>query len=181
MAISLIPDNKQFKKSYSQSFVQTFALGKGTVLGIAVLILLIAIYFGTLFWVNSIQNNIEEKKTQKEAILSLSRASEVTETKIFASRVRALKTIVEEHTEASKLLEEFDQSTHSAVVLTSFELDLENDTLAVEGTTANFEVLGEQFMLWKNESDFVHDVSLESFKKNNEGRIEFSAVLFLTK
>lgn len=181
MAISLIPDNQQFKKSYSQSFIQTFALGKGTVFEIAILILLIAIYFGTLFWVSSIQNNIEEKKIQKEAILSLTRAEQVTETKIFASRVRALKIVVEEHIEASELLGEFDQSAHLAVVFTSFELDLENNTLAVEGLTANFEILGEQFMLWKKKSDFVHDVSLESFDKNNEGRIEFSAILKLAK
>ena len=51
--------------------------------------------------------------------------------------------------------------------------------LILEGVVPNFEMLGQQFVIWNEKSEFVKTIDLRSFDKNNAGQIEFSATLIV--
>lgn len=178
MAVSLIPGKrKEFNPLSVARFSFSFQSAKGIIAGGLVLLLTIVVFGLTVLWVYKIQGEMSDVQNQREVFAELSRAQELSEIKIFARRARAVKGVVENHNRFSQLFKELERNTHERVALLSFDLVADEKNIQLTGITPNFESLGEQFVIWRDDADFVRSVKLDTFEKNSTGQIFFSATI----
>ena len=178
MTTSLIPGKrKEFKPISIARFSFSFRFTGGIIAGGLILLLTIVAFGSTALWVYRIQGEIGDIKNKKELLIESSLAQELSELKIFARRARAVEGVVVNHNRFSQLFEELERNTHKLVALLSFELVADQNSIQLRGTTPNFESLGEQFVIWRDDADFVKSVQLDSFEKNSTGQISFSATI----
>lgn len=178
MTTSLIPGKrKQFKPLSVARFNFSFRPTGGIIAGGLVLLLTVVVFGLTAFWVHRIQGEVSYVQNQREVLVEFSDAQELSELKIFARRARAVEGVVKNHNRFSQLFEELERNTHKSVALLSFGLTAEENIIHLKGITLNFESLGEQFVIWRDDADFVKSVQLDSFKKNSTGQISFSATI----
>lgn len=172
MAISLIPNKK--KKGVA---VSTLTEAKSYIVdflpALAVLGIVVAIYIGTSIWYSGLQAQYDEIETEKSSLLNITKNSQTPELQSFVSRARALKSVIDNHVFSSEVFKPFEESVHPQVIITSMELSVVNKKMSLQGKAPDFETLGEQFLIWKDESIVFNEVTLISFERGEEGVVEF--------
>ncbi|OGZ62828.1 MAG: hypothetical protein A3H51_01405 [Candidatus Spechtbacteria bacterium RIFCSPLOWO2_02_FULL_38_8] len=142
-----------------------------------IFIFLFILLIGSFIWKNILENKVVEMQGEKEILLELVENSRTKAVVGFARRVQNLDKIIDRRQLSSKLFSVFEASIHNNTFLTKFNLDTNTKVLLLEGVAPNFEILGQQFVIWNEKSDFIKAVDLRSFNKNSAGQIEFSASL----
>lgn len=176
MAITLIP----YKRRRGQGFPELkrlFSSYRQFVPAVAVLVVVAVLYFGANIFHASLSSQIEELTQDKEALLAVVGGEQIEEVQIFAQRVVALESIIFDHTKITRLFSEIENSIHNGVTISRLDVNIENNTAAVSGVAPTFEVLGEQYNIWRNSSSYVRSVDLDTFAKTSEGQIDFSAFI----
>lgn len=174
---SLIP-GKQRTRHFSPAGLLKFLKPSGdTRTSIIVVAVVLALYGGTIGAIRVFDTQILKVQEEKNAVFEGVRTSEVEKTTIFAARVRALKGIVDAHRSSAPLFMNIEQTMHPSVVLSTIDFDEETGVLALQGAAANFDILGSQFVLWRDGTDFVKDATLESFSRISDGTVVFAIVL----
>lgn len=177
MPTSLIPGKKKDRRFTVTSFGSLAHLNKGIVVGAFFLVVVAVAYAGTMAWISVLQNEIDQVSGEKDTLLALTRVDEVSEIRSFARLIRALDSVIDNHVRLSHLFGAIEENAHERVVFTSFEFGTEKQKLEIAGSVPDFESLGEQFVLWRDDVSLVKDVELEQFEKSSEGIIFFRANL----
>lgn len=180
MAESLIPYTKTSKR---RPLSIKGILPSGVKLGPSVIFVLIIffIYIGTFAWRIILEKKLDKLTAESNMLLASLQSKEAKELQSLASTTNIISEAIEQHIYPSQIFEPFEKLSHTNVALNSFNWSLEKSIIKVEGFTSTFETLGQQFLLWKNDIDFVEDIELDSFDKNVEGQISFSATIQVKK
>ena len=142
---------------------------------------LIIFYIALVIWEGGIQGVIESTVEEKNALLSTTRTNKVTSTREFARRARAIDGVVSAHNLPSQLLPLIEESSHNRIIFKSFHFDIDTQTLEIQGVAPTFEVMGEQFVIWKNAAVFAEKVFLDDFSPQTTGQISFTATLQIAR
>jgi hypothetical protein len=136
-----------------------------------------ALSFGMGWWEGWAQEEAAKAVAEQDAIIANLEQSDLEGAKDFAAQVRGVQRILRSHIAPSELMGPFEESIHQEVVLTSFDLDVPTRQLRVAGTTPTLAVMGEQFVLWRDESPFVETATLEQFSPTPESQVLFSIII----
>src|SRR3989338_2354375 len=142
-----------------------------------IFVFLLILFAGSIIWKNQLEKKVVNIQGEKDVLLELVENSRTKVVADFARRVQELDKIIDKRQLTSKLFSAFEASIHSNTVLEKFNIDTNTKVLILEGVVPNFEMLGQQFVIWNEKSEFVKTIDLRSFDKNNVGQIEFSATL----
>jgi len=142
---------------------------------ILVFAFLVVVYLGSFAWRKQLERQNLDIQTQKETILALSNTPSTRTVRSFARRVQNLEKIIDNRKLPSVLFSEFENSIHNNTLVRRFTLNANTSVLTLDGAVPNFEILGQQFVIWNERSDFVATVELKNFAKTSEGQIDFSA------
>lgn len=179
MAVSLIPYGKKRGASDNINVRAIIFKYKYLVPVTFVFLFLVTLYVGSEIWVINLENKVVDIQTQKTILVKVAEDTQTNEVKLFAQKTKALKSILENRELPSQLFSLFEASIHSSTVLDSFNLTTETQKLELSGVVPTFEILGQQFVIWNEESEFVKDVDLTSFKKSSTGTIDFDAFIII--
>ncbi|MDX1535586.1 MAG: hypothetical protein R3346_02405 [Candidatus Spechtbacterales bacterium] len=173
---SLIPYKK--KRSTPLSKAKDFLIEHKEFAPSLVLVIVFLITYGALaIWHNQLNGTLEEIENESRTIISGRKLSQIENIENFAEQTRVLGGIIDEQIRVSKLFPEFEKSIHRQTQIKSLRLDVDNRALEVSGITGSLEILGQQFLVWRNESLYINDVELSSFLRTENGEVEFSAKL----
>lgn len=177
MAIALIPTTRKperFTRKNLQRFLREY---RGLIFSGFVAAVLLIFYVALLVWAGSLGESLEKISADKSSILAGTRTEKVVATQEFARRTRAVQGLISAHKMPSRLMPLIEEATHRSVVLTALHFDVDTAVLELLGESLSFEVLAEQFVIWKNEAAFVRTASLDDFQQTSAGKINFTATL----
>lgn len=177
MAVLLIPTTQRPKRTLRRRVRQLLHEYRGFVFIFLVAAVLIVFYLALLIWADALGSSVENIKVQKASLLANVQTQAVTNTREFARRARAVQGVVGAHKLPSQLLFLIEEATHKSVILRALHFDVDTATLELQGIAPSFEILGEQFVIWKNAAVFAQDVSLDDFKYITTGQITFTATM----
>ncbi|MEX0877649.1 MAG: hypothetical protein WDZ40_02155 [Candidatus Spechtbacterales bacterium] len=141
---------------------------------LVVLGIVIGIYIGTSIWFNGLISEYDSLQAQKTSLENEIKRAQTPEFGSLVSRARALENVISNHVVSSKVFRPVEGSIHSQIFITSMELSVSDSVLSVSGNAPDFESLGEQFVIWKDESIMFKDVQLTSFSRDEDGIVVFS-------
>jgi len=179
MAVSLIPYNKKQRGSDDINIRAVIFKYKYLVPVSFAFLFLVLLYVGSEIWVINLENKVADVQIQKTILVKVAEDTQTDEVKVFAQKTKALQNILKNRGLPSQLFSLFEASVHASAVLDGFNLTTETQKLELSGIVPTFEILGQQFVIWNEESEFVKDVGLTSFKKNSAGAIEFDAFIII--
>jgi len=181
MPVSLIPHGKN-EKPDSYINIRVLLGEYKYLLPVAIIFSLLLIFYVVgSFWVGSLDTKIINLQNEKEILLNAAEDEQSNEVKQFAKRTRALQELLDTRSLSHSLFSEFEASIHLKTILTDFELDTDTGSLFFKGSVPNFEILGQQFVIWNERAQFVKSVDLKSFNKNSGGQIEFEVDLVVKR
>lgn len=181
MPVSLIPQGKN-QKPDSYINIRMLLSEYRYLLPVAVIFLLLLIFYvGGIFWVESLEKQITNLQNEKVILLSAAEDEQSNEIKQFAKRTRALQNLLDVRSLSYNLFSELEASIHLNTILTDFKLDADTGSLVLRGSVPNFEILGQQFVIWNEHAQFVKGVDLKSFNKNSAGQVEFEVDLVVKR
>jgi Tfp pilus assembly protein PilN len=147
-------------------------------------VLILVFLIGTFFYLqyqnsllkeknNSLQNQINELdvKIKKELKGEVFKISE---------KIKDFSQILKEHKIISNFFEFLKSISHPRVQFTSLNLNAKNYEVTLRGITENFQVLGEQLLVFK-ENENIKNLKVFNISLNKEGKVEFSLSFNLTK
>jgi len=108
-----------------------------------------------------------EKLTLKREVLS------------YQEKIDNFSFLIDQQKKNSKFFEAFEKIIHPQVWFSEFSLDSKEKTVTLSGHAQNFEALGQQLLIIKNEYDWIKNFSLKAISINKEGKIDFNLNLFL--
>lgn len=143
---------------------------------IVIVLIFFAVYAVVYFWEANLLSQLEDVQAENQELASSSSRRNLEDVEVFAARTRMVGAAIDEQHHASKIFSEFQATAHKQIVLRSFDLNVASAQLTVSGLTESFETLGQQFLLWKNDSLYITDVEISSFQRiPDSSRIDFSA------
>ena len=158
------------KTPFSVSFLFYFA------------ILLVIISIGGFFFLESqISSLKEEKEELGRQIVELEGEEEKKleeEILSFGEKIKVFKEIFANHKISSNFLFLLEDSCHQKVQLTSLNLAAENGLVSLQGKTESFQILGEQFLIFR-ENEKMENPILSNISLDREGKINFNLTFSL--
>ncbi|MDX1607604.1 MAG: hypothetical protein R3251_00125 [Candidatus Spechtbacterales bacterium] len=177
MAISLIPTKKR-RGPASGLFDDLRTYAKDFLPGFAVIAVVFVIYLVTSLWFNDINNEYNELQNEKDKLFEQLKAGAASsQAEELVSRARAIEKIISNHTLSSKAFGPFEESAHPEIRVTDMSFNISAGELSLIGTAPNLEALGEQFIIWRDETLYLNDADLGNFLKDEEGIVNFNATL----
>lgn len=145
-----------------------------------VIILILFFAYGALaIWEARLSSELETIRENNEILISGSKVRQSNEVKDFALKTRLLGELMDSQRQSTDLFSEFEGSTHKQINISSFNLDTKKNTLSLVGSTQSLEALGQQLIIWSNDSLYINKATIESFARREGGIIDFSAELEL--
>lgn len=144
-----------------------------------VIILLWSLTFALSWWQNWAQKEAALAVQEQETIISNLEQSDLEGAKDFAAQVRGVQRILRSHIVPSEVLEPFEKNMHSGVLITSFDLDVPTRQLRISASAPTLNVMGEQFVLWRDEAAFVESATLDQFSTTTENQVVFSVIIIV--
>jgi len=143
-----------------------------------ILILSVVIYFmlGN-FLKNSSQtrdllkNEAERKKTEEEQKLEDMVIG-------YQRKIEEFSKLIENYQQTSNIFDFLQKFSHPKVWFSKLEVSRGENQLLLGGSTENFEVLGQQFLIFKN-NPLIKNISLANISITKDGKIEFNLRLRL--
>ena len=179
MAISLIPHGRGQQTQEGINISRIMQKYKYLSPVLVVFVFFVFLYAGSELWIKSLEKRIVDLQGKKDVLLELAENTQTTEIKVFAKKTQVLKGILDARDFPSKLFPVFEASIHPNTVLEELNFVSGTRTAELKGVVPTFEILGQQFVIWHEKSEFVQSVDLTSFDKNTTGQIEFSAFLVI--
>ncbi|MEX2008170.1 MAG: hypothetical protein WD850_01630 [Candidatus Spechtbacterales bacterium] len=179
---SLIPNSR--KRSALERFGLDALLGgvridRNMTMALSILAAVALVYVGVLGIGFFLERSINTMNAQKQEVLeTLPATDELAE---FAPRAQAIQEVIATRPIFSTFADHFAAATHPNVQITHFALAQENTAylVEIEGRAGSFETVGQQFVLWRDGTDFVSQAQLGEFTRTADGAVQFSATLTL--
>jgi len=144
-------------------------------------IILFLIIIG-IFIINNYINNFQTALKELESFLVQIRTPEnialESEIRDYERKIKDFTPLLKEHLETSNIFNFLQKDCHPKVWFQQFSLDSRQNKVNVSGKTQNFETLGQQILIFKDDK-FVEDVKLEKVSLGKEGKIDFSLSISL--
>jgi Tfp pilus assembly protein PilN len=164
MAIEIVP-----KRVAQDSLVERIFL----YLSVVLLLVSIVGYLSTEYYF--IKKAKEESQRLDEA-LSQAKTDErkKLENELLAlkERIDIFSSLVEKHKRNSKVFYFIEDVTHRQVFFSKIGLDFQGDNINLSGETENFQILGEQLIIFKN-TEFIRTVRLIDVELTRDGKVTF--------
>ena len=168
MAIEIIPKKIETKLPTLLNILFYFAL----ILLIISLLSLLALF---LFQKNSkkILQNIEEKIAEKGTPEERALEGKII---LYQKKINDFSDLLNSHQANLKFFTSFEGLTHPKIFFSKVDLKISEGKVILSGTAENFEVLGQQFLIFKKEN-FIKNINLTKISIGEEGEIDFSLEL----
>lgn len=103
-----------------------------------------------------------------------------TEAKLLAlkKRIEKFTILFEERRKSSNFFEFLEEITHPQTRFSNLTLDLNTSQAIISGDTANFQTMGQQFLLF-HDQELIQKVDLSDFSIGEAGGIDFTFSIFL--
>lgn len=170
MAIEIIPKKVETKLPTLLNILFYLAL----ILLIISLLSSLALF---LFQKNSkkVLQNIEEKLAEKGTPEERALEGKII---LYQKKINDFSDLLNSHQSNLKFLTVLESLTHPKIFFSKVDLKIREGKVILAGTAENFEVLGQQFLIFKKEN-FIKDVSLTKVSISKEGKIDFNLELSL--
>jgi|GEM_PF-1118697 len=168
--VQLLP-KKKVEVSTGQKILLYFSL--------SLLIILIVGYFVFSFLDKRVNQKIKETK---ELIAQTRNSSEIQteeDIKTYEKKLNSFSFILDKHSFPSKVFPLLERDTLPRVYFTKFDLNPENLTLNLDGVTDNFQILGEQILVFRRDP-LIRNVSLRDISIKSIGMVQFSLGMSLS-
>lgn len=138
-----------------------------------ILFLVGIIWFGLLFYKNSIDKKIESTKQEIES-LSVQENKEI-QTKIIdlEKNLKNVKNLLSQHIYSSKLLALLEKLTLLQVRWTDFNLKIESGLLSLKGQANNYSTLAKQILIFTQEPSFK-EIKTSGISLGQLGGVKFN-------
>ena len=107
-----------------------------------------------------------EQKTLENEILGISQ------------KIKDFSELFQEHRITSKLFDLLKSSCHKRVRFTSLNLQSQSQQITLAGETDNFQTLGEQFLIFR-QNENTRDLKVLNISLDKEGKVNFNITFFL--
>ncbi len=157
-------------KSFQKEAPITGFLFYLSILFLAIVLIVYFIFFSLQKKSEATLQEIQEKleKGKTDEILFLEK-----KIKNYASKIKEITPLLNEHVFATKFLKELETRTHPKLFFQKNDLNLSGSTVTLDGQTDNFFTLGQQ-ILNLEENPLISELKLEKVSINKEGRVEFT-------
>jgi len=95
----------------------------------------------------------------------------------YKDKIDKFSYLLEQHLAVSRVFEIIQKTTHPQVWFSKFDLSSRPGQLKIFGETQNFETLGQQILILREEAT-INRVNLEKVSIGKEGKINFDLLLF---
>ena len=171
MAIEIIPKTKTKKVSFL-GILFYFSL------------LLLLVFLISYFALNVYQKRLEQEITNIKKDLEKTPDEKALEEEIFGSeknvgyqqKIKDFGVLFNAHKLPVNLFNFLEENTHPKVWFSKFNLDLEKNLLDTSGYADNFEVLGQQALIFKRQ-DFIKNINLSGASLAKDGKVNFDLQL----
>jgi len=171
MAIEIIPKTKTKKVSFL-GIVFYFSL------------LLLLVFLISYFALNVYQKRLESELTNIKKDLEKTPDEKALEEEIFGSeknvgyqqKIKDFSVLLNAHKLPVNFFNFLEENTHPKVWFSKFNLDLEKNLLDTSGYADNFEVLGQQALIFKRQ-DFIKNINLSGASLAKDGKVNFDLQL----
>ncbi len=171
MAIEIIPKTKT-KKTYFLGILFYFSL------------LLFITSLISYFALNFYQKRLEGELTNIKKGLEKTADEKALEEEIFGSeknvgyqqKIKDFGVLLNAHKLPVNFFNFLEENTHPKVWFSKFNLDLEKNLLEMSGYADNFEVLGQQALIFKRQ-DFIKNMNLSMVSLGKDGKVNFDLQL----
>ena len=165
MAIHIIPQKNESKGFNLFNLLFYFCL---------ILLIVFIIGSGALFlFRKNLTNNLQDAETQIAA-KGTSEDLALEKTVLLAQKkIDDFDYLVNFHKANSKFFTAFEGIAHPKVFFSKTDLNMNQGIVTLSGTAENFEALGQQFLIFKNE-DYIKSITLSKAVIAEGGKIDFS-------
>lgn len=171
MAIEIIPRPKNKRSPLASFFLYS------------VLLLFLA-FVASYFAFNIYQKKMTNELSQIQKGLEKSPTEQALEEEIFGSetkigyqqKIKDFNALLNAHKLPVNFFNFLEENTHPKVWFSRFNLDLEKNLLDFSGYADNFEVLGQQTLIFKNQN-FIKDINLPKVSLGKDGKVRFDLQL----
>ena len=165
MAIEIIPKKRVIR---GVNLVGTFFYLSIILFFAAVLVslLLLGMQFSLTSSIENVKTKINSVATPED--LELERKILLTQKK-----VNDFSFLINNHLSNKQFFGVFEQLAHPKIFFSSIDLQINKGKATLSGTTDNFELLGQQFLMLEKE-DYVKNVNLSKASINKDGKVEFT-------
>ena len=138
-----------------------------------ILFLVGIIWFGLLFYKNSLDKKLESTKQQTESLSE--RENKEIQTKILAleKNLKNVKNLLSQHIYSSKLFDLLEKLTLPQVRWTDFNLKIESGLLSLKGQANNYSTLAKQILIFQEEPSFK-EVNTSGISLGQLGGVKFN-------
>lgn len=145
-------------------------------------LLLLIITIGGYFALDYLQKDLERERVNFEKRITEKETPErkVLEKKIkeYQKRINDLSILLNAHQRSSSFFPFLEKLSHPKVFFSNLDLNLSNYEASLGGQTDNFQILGQQFLIFKTEKS-IKSVNLTKISIGEEGKVEFTFKLSL--
>lgn len=120
---------------------------------------------------NNLQQTLDKEVTPKERTLK----KEVLK---YKDKIDDFSTLLNNHSAVAKLFDAVEELSHPKIKLSKLDLDLSKPELAISGETENFEIAGQQLIIYRQAKEFT-DVNLSGLSIGKNGKTVFTFLLSL--
>jgi len=165
MAIEIIPKKAEAKPATLLNFLFYFSL----------ILLIIAIlgYF-SLFLLQKNSKKMLQKIEEKTAEKGTPEEKALEEKALlYQKKIDDFSNLINAHQSNLKFFDSLESLTHPKVFFSKANLKIREGNISLSGVTDNFEILGQQFLIFQKEN-FINNVNLSKVSIGKEGKIEFT-------
>jgi hypothetical protein len=165
MAIEIIPKPKTKKARLSNVFLYVLLI-----IFLAFLISYLFLYFS--------QKKLTRELPTIESSIQKSDSERALEEELlgYQKKVGDFGILLGQHVFCAKLFDYLEKLSHPKVWFSKFRLDSENRTIDLSGEVDNFEILGQQILIFKTEK-LIKNINLLKVSITKEGKVGFDLQL----
>jgi len=138
-------------------------------------IILVGVIFSLFYLQNQISSLKEKEKSLEVQIAQFGTKEQKdleAEIESISSKIKDFADLLRGHKITSEFFELLKSSCHPKVQFTSLDLDAENNRINLTGRAEDFQVLGEQVLIF-GESKDIEDIKVSNISLSKEGKVEF--------
>lgn len=90
----------------------------------------------------------------------------------YQKKIKDFSLLLSDHRFPVNFFNFLEKINHPKIWLSNFTLDLKNGQATISGQTENFEILGQQILIFKKEV-LIKDINLSRVSISKEGKVEF--------
>jgi hypothetical protein len=135
--------------------------------------------FGLNYYNGIQQKNLDALNTQFQTLRAAFPLAQEQEIAVFEKKLNNLSKLLNNHVYFSHVLSLLEKTTDPQVYYTNLDFSLDKNSLVLEGTAKNQQILSEAVNGFVNDSQDIQTVILRDMKTNNDGTVQFHLELIL--